>query len=188
MGSKSLRDIRKRSSRRRSKKSTERRNSPHRNISPTGLDTTAWIKEKHEQEQQEQWEISTTTIKERKPHHIMNTNSKMMTRRAQVVISRLRTGFSRATHSAMMDKEPSPECRFCAVNHTTDHFLWHCRETETERLQIAMEKLIKYVKEIGFFDGIKKNRKIICRKKSYALDSAGAERLKRVNNIRIQKF
>jgi hypothetical protein len=56
-----------------------------------------WIKEKHEQEQQEKWENS--TMKERKPHHKMNTNTKTMTKHEQVVISRLR-----ATHSAVMDK------------------------------------------------------------------------------------
>jgi hypothetical protein len=39
---------------------------------PQGL--IAWIKEKHEQAQQEKWENSTTTMKECKPHHIMNTN------------------------------------------------------------------------------------------------------------------
>jgi hypothetical protein len=99
-------------------------------------DLIAWIKEKHEQEQQENWENLTTTMKERKPHHIMNTNTKTMTRREQIVISRLRTGYTRATHSAVMDKEPSRECPFCAVNLTTDHILWHCKETETKRLQM----------------------------------------------------
>jgi hypothetical protein len=128
----------------------------------------AWIKEKHEQEQQKKWENSTTNMKERKPHHIMNTNTKTMTRREQVVISRLRTGYTRATDSAVMDKEPSPECPFFAVNLTIDHILWHCKETEMKRLQMditkeiwkggkqEMEKLIKYVKEIGYFDGILK--------------------------------
>jgi hypothetical protein len=53
----------------------------------------------------------------------------------QVVISRLRAGYTRATHSAVMDKEPSPECLICAVNLTTDHILWQCKETGTKRLQ-----------------------------------------------------
>jgi hypothetical protein len=35
-----------------------------------------------------------------------------------------RTGCTRATHSAVMDKEPSPECPFCAVILTTDHILY----------------------------------------------------------------
>jgi peptidoglycan hydrolase CwlO-like protein len=65
-------------------------------------------KEKHKQEQQEKWENSTTAMKERKPHHKINTNTKTMTRRKQVVKSRLRTGYRKSTHSAVMDKEPSP--------------------------------------------------------------------------------
>jgi hypothetical protein len=69
----------------------------------------AWIKEKHEQKQQEKWENSPTIMRERKPHHIMNTNTKTMTRREQVVIGRLRSGYFRATHSAVMDKEPKME-------------------------------------------------------------------------------
>jgi hypothetical protein len=90
-------------------------------------------------------------MKERKPHHIMNTNTKtMMTRREQVVIKRLRIGSG--YNRAVMDKEPSPECSFCAVNVTTDHILWHCKETETKRLitkeiwkgdKQAMEKLLR---------------------------------------------
>jgi hypothetical protein len=63
----------------------------------------------------------------------------------------------------VMDKEPSPECPFCAVNYTTYHILWHSKETETKRLQMditkeiwkgrkqEMEKLIKYVKETKIF-------------------------------------
>jgi hypothetical protein len=51
---------------------------------------------------------------------------------------------------------PSPDCPFCAVNLTTDYIVWHCKETETKRLQMditreiwkggkqEMEKLIKY--------------------------------------------
>jgi hypothetical protein len=79
----------------------------------------------------------------------------------------MRTGYTRAiTHSAVMNKKPSPECPFCAVDLTTDHILWHCKETETKRLQMdiikeiwkserqEMEKLIKYVKKIEFFDGM----------------------------------
>jgi hypothetical protein len=53
------------------------------------------------------WENSPRTMKKRKPHHIMNTNTKTMTRREQVVMSRLRTGYTRVTHSVVMDKPTS---------------------------------------------------------------------------------
>jgi hypothetical protein len=47
-------------------KNTERGNSPHRNISPTGLDKM----DKGKQEQQEKWENSTTTtMKDRNNEH-----------------------------------------------------------------------------------------------------------------------
>jgi hypothetical protein len=74
----------------------------------------------------------TRTRATRATRRIINTNTKTMTRREQVVISRLRTGYIRATHFAVMDKELSRECPFCAVNLTTNHILWHCKETETE--------------------------------------------------------
>jgi ribosomal protein L31E len=102
----------------------------------------------------------TTTMIERKLHKKMNTNTKTMARCEQVVISRLHTVYTRATHSAVMDKEPS------AVNLTIDHIPWHCKEPETKRLQMditkeiwkggiqEMEKLITYVKGIELFDRI----------------------------------
>jgi hypothetical protein len=75
-----------------------------------------WIREKYEQKQQEKWENSTTTMKERKPHHKMNTNAKTMTKR-EVVISRLRSRYNRATHSALKDKELSSKCPLCTENY-----------------------------------------------------------------------
>jgi hypothetical protein len=123
---------------------------------PPGLDNMD--KRKTRTRTTRKWENSITAMKECKPDHITNTNTKTMTRREQVVISRLRTDYTRATHSTVMNKERSPECRFCAVNLTTDHMLWHCKETETKRLQMdikkkiwkngrqEMEKLINYVK------------------------------------------
>jgi hypothetical protein len=42
---------------------------------------------KYEEEPQEKWENSTTTMKERKPHHKMNSNTKTMTRCDQLFCS-----------------------------------------------------------------------------------------------------
>jgi hypothetical protein len=83
-----------------------------------------------------------------------------MKRRDQVVISRLRTGYFRATHSQIINHEPSPKFPFCFTKLTTDHILWTCKETEPERNRInitsevwkggkkKMEKLITYDKKI----------------------------------------
>jgi hypothetical protein len=92
----------------------------------------AWVKEKREQEQKEKCKNSTTTMKERKPHHIMNTNT--------------RYGYAKGT---------------CAVNLTTDHILWHCKETETKRLQMDIGKEIW--KSEGKADQIRERNKIFRR-------------------------
>jgi hypothetical protein len=84
---------------------------------PTGFDIID--KKKHHQEQLEKWKNSTKTMKERKPHREINTNTKTITRGDQV-ISHSRTGNNRATHVAVMNQEPSPQCLFCAVNLTID--------------------------------------------------------------------
>jgi hypothetical protein len=61
-----------------------------------------------------------------------------------------------------MDKQPSPECPFCASkSHHRPHSMalkGTGNETTTNGMAENMEKLIKYVKEIGFFDGIKKKK------------------------------
>jgi CO dehydrogenase nickel-insertion accessory protein CooC1 len=113
----------------------------------------AWIK-KNTKEQQEKWENSTKTMKERKPHH------KTMTRRES------RSNLVTYVLLDILRSHPFPECSFCAVNITIDHILWHCKETETKRLQIdtakeiwkggrqEMKKLITYVKVIELFDRI----------------------------------
>jgi hypothetical protein len=73
-----------------------------------------------DQEQQKKWEISTSTIKERQPFFEKNTNTKTMNRRKQVVVSRLRTGYTIATHASVMNKNLSTECHFCAAKITVD--------------------------------------------------------------------
>jgi hypothetical protein len=75
---------------------------------------------------------TTTVIKERKPQLRSNKDTQTMTRKDQVVISRLRTGYCRATHAAIINRVPIPGCPFCGVPLTIDHLLWQCEETKEE--------------------------------------------------------
>jgi ADP-ribosylglycohydrolase len=90
---------------------------------PTRLDRMD--KKKHHQEQLEKWKNSTTTMKERKPHREINTNTKTITRCEQVIRSSavhvLET--TELPYAAVINKEPRSECSFCAVNLTIDHIL-----------------------------------------------------------------
>jgi hypothetical protein len=58
-------------------------------------DLTKWIEQKYQENQQEKWNNTTTAMKERKPHIRSNRETRPMTKRYQVVISRLRTGYRR---------------------------------------------------------------------------------------------
>jgi hypothetical protein len=51
-------------------------------------------------------------------------DSTNLSRKDQVVVSRLRTGYTRATYRHVIEKTPSPECPFCRVLLTTEHILW----------------------------------------------------------------
>jgi hypothetical protein len=86
-------------------------------------DLIKWMKNKQQKEQEKKWERSTSTMKERKHFFEKNTNTKTLNRREQVVVSRLRIGYTRATHASFMNKDLSTECPFCAVKVTVDHIL-----------------------------------------------------------------
>jgi hypothetical protein len=91
-------------------------------------------------------------MKNRKKEMEWNKDTKKMKRRDQVVISRLRTGYTTRP--------------FCNVRLTVDHILSDCKETEAERRRAniqnkiwdkgkdGMKQLIEYVKKIGFHQDI----------------------------------
>jgi hypothetical protein len=55
-----------------------------------------------------------------------------------VVISRLRTGYTRATHGPRMIGINNPQCPFCDTTLTVDHVLWDCKETEEIKRELQM--------------------------------------------------
>jgi hypothetical protein len=97
---------------------------------------------------------------ERKDH---STN---LSRKEQVVVSRLNTGYTRATHRHVIEKSPSPECPFCGMSLTTEHIIWECTETTIERIRTGttkdvwtdgtegLKRLIEYTMKIGLFHRI----------------------------------
>jgi hypothetical protein len=75
----------------------------------------------------------------RKIEHEYDEDTRGMTRREQVVISRLRTGYKRATHGPRKNGITNLQCPFCDIGLTVDHVLWDCTETEqTKREKMMM--------------------------------------------------
>jgi hypothetical protein len=56
-----------------------------------------------------------------------------MPRKEQVAISRLRTGYTRATHGPKMEGVGNLLCPFWNTYLSVDHILWECKETEDQR-------------------------------------------------------
>jgi ribonuclease HI len=56
-----------------------------------------------------------------------------MLRKEQVAISRLRTGYTMATHGLKMEGVSNPLCSFCNTYLSVYHMLWECKKTEDQR-------------------------------------------------------
>lgn len=88
-----------------------------------------------------------------------------MTRKDQNIITRLRTGYTRHTHSYKMDKKDPPKCEKCDKIITVKHLMISCKELETKRKKHnvkfedlnnpdKLKNIIAYIKDIGLHDKI----------------------------------
>jgi hypothetical protein len=89
-------------------------------------------------QRKERWRNGSNNMKGRRIEHKFDGDTRGMTRREQVVISRLRKGYTRATHGLRMNGIIDPQCRFCDTGLTVDHVLWDCTETEQAKREIMM--------------------------------------------------
>jgi hypothetical protein len=87
---------------------------------PRPKDLEKWLKTKI---RKERWRHGSNNMKGRKIEHEYEGDTRGMTRREHVVISRLRTGYTRATHRPRMNGITDPQCPFCNTGLTVDHVL-----------------------------------------------------------------
>ena len=87
-----------------------------------------------------------------------------MSRREQTVITRLRIGHSRLTHSYLLSKDNPPECDVCHCHISVKHLLLDCVKFADIRrkyfscssmkeifLDIDPRRVIDFIKEIDFY-------------------------------------
>ena len=85
-------------------------------------------------------------------------------RREQVVISRLRIGHTRLTHTFILKQEPQPQCLTCQTTCTVKHILIECRafavirkrffkETSLTELfkNIKIDDVLSFLRETGLY-------------------------------------
>jgi hypothetical protein len=101
-------------------------------------DLEKWLKTETTKIRKERWKNGSNNMKGRKIEHEYDEDTRSMTRREQVVISRLRTGYTRATHGPRMNGITDPQCPFCDTGLKVDHILWDCTETEQTKRKLMM--------------------------------------------------
>jgi hypothetical protein len=97
-----------------------------------------WLKTETTKIRKEQWRNGSNNMKGRKIEHKYDGDTRGMMRKEQVVISSLRTGYTRATHGPGMNGITDPQCPFCDTGLTVDHVLWDCTETEQTKREVMM--------------------------------------------------
>jgi hypothetical protein len=79
-------------------------------------------------------------MKDCKKSFLWSNEMSKFQRREQVILSRLRTGCTRATHRHIIEREIIPICPHSETRLTLDHFLWECQGTKAVRDRIAINK------------------------------------------------
>lgn len=88
-------------------------------------------------------------------------------RRDSVVVSRLRIGHTRLTHSYLLTRDDAPQCETCCMPLTVRHILVECKRFDSARLQyfgsqrlsvgdlllnsILLETLLNFLRHIGLY-------------------------------------
>ena len=88
-------------------------------------------------------------------------------RREQVVISRLRIGHTRLTHSFILKQEPQPQCLTCQTTCKITHILIECRAFAVIRKQffkvtsltelfenVKIDDVLSFLRETGLYEKI----------------------------------
>jgi hypothetical protein len=88
---------------------------------------------------QKRWERGENDMKYRRASVNWQNNTVELSRKEQVVIFRLRTGYTRATHRPIFEKTDIPDCPLCDVSLTTNHTLWQYSETRNERNECGIQ-------------------------------------------------
>jgi hypothetical protein len=86
------------------------------------------------------WEEGENAMKERKKNTGWQNVIEKLKRRDQVAVTRLRTGYSRATHRNKIEGTLDTDCPFCSAKVTLEHMLWQCKDTEEERRKSNLTK------------------------------------------------
>ena len=115
---------------------------------------------------QRTWDGSTDFLSMISPEVGKTIYNPNLTRKEQVVLTRLRIGHTRLTHSYLMKNEEPPRCSFCKVRLTVQHIMEKCRKLTNLRAELITGEnmqeilynsdtnIIRFLKESGIYSEI----------------------------------
>ena len=115
---------------------------------------------------QRTWDGSTDFLSMISPEVGKTIYNPNLTRKEQVVLTRLRIGHTRLTHSYLMKNEEPPRCSFCKVRLTVQHIMEKCRKLTNLRAELITgenmqeilynsdKNIIRFLKESGIYSEI----------------------------------
>jgi hypothetical protein len=106
-------------------------------------DLKKWLIEEDFKKRDQRWKNGNNEMKERKPDVERKEDTKGMPSKKQVAISRLRTGYTRATPGPKLEGVSNPLCPFCNTYLSVDHIQWECKDTEDQRTKVELKVLKK---------------------------------------------
>lgn len=98
---------------------------------------------------------------------IQKYSSGLSCRKSDVLISRLRLGHTRLTHSFLMERKPLPKCELCQLDDflTVEHILIKCNAHNNIRRNyfnanslkdlfdnVSSSNIIDFIKDIGLYN------------------------------------
>ncbi|XP_076397943.1 uncharacterized protein LOC143266274 [Megachile rotundata] len=128
------------------------------------------IKQLCKQQWQQTWEETNTHLKQVKATVDKWYMPRILTRKEQTAITRLRLGHAYFSTGYLLKRENQPQCDKCKVNMTVKHLIEECRKYEKQRKQYGLEQTIAkalsndekiitehtlpYIKAIGYMEKI----------------------------------
>lgn len=105
-------------------------------------DLKSHIKSVYYQEWNSQWRSLNTKLNEIKNHTQKWIQPTGLSRKNQVLITRLRIGHTRLTHGFLMSKTEPPLCDVCGVRTTIKHILTECAKYQKQRTENEISEVL----------------------------------------------
>jgi hypothetical protein len=113
---------------------------PAPEIRATENDWFKWTKEATKKKERNEWLAPGERMVEIKPNIRKYNDTHNLRRQDQVVVSRIRMGYTRLTEAYRLDNSPQLQWQICQTSISVPHILWECSEYPHQRTQHEIDQ------------------------------------------------